>query len=236
MSTPTDNEAKASTVPDSERKGGCSAVPGSAVRDARRRLLHQFPMTKEQLSQNGKKGCEVLMRQDPKGVRIRAVRNLKAINADRSKYESLRLAGLRKSEKVKQAARRVSAEYREQALATRAKNPRSMKGEAHCSAMVWRIRDYRGKTYEFKNLAEFIRRNSDLFDADDTVWTERTNSTMLCRAYQGIQSLRPYRRDGTPSSRVNGSWKGWTWISGLEDEQTPKRADLLDRQNNELSC
>jgi hypothetical protein len=210
-------------------------MDGSAVRDERGRLLKQFPMTREQLSLNGKKGCEELMRKDPEGIRARAVANLKLINADKARYEPQRLAGLRKSEKAKQAARRVSIEWKEKRLATRSRNPRSAKGEAHCSAIIWRIRDYRGKTYEFKNLAEFIRRHSDLFDANDVVWTQRTNSTMLCLAYSGIQSLRPYRRDGTQVRRVQGSWKGWTWISGLEDEQTPRRADLLDRQNAEVS-
>lgn len=144
-------------------------------------------------------------------------------------YQAKRLAGLRASPKVVAAARMVHKLYKEKRMASRSSNPRCAKGLQNAAALIWRLRDPSGRAHEFKNLAEFVRQNAHLFEPHHVVWTRRGNGTS-CLAYSGIAGLRPYKRNGQPKPRVEGSWFGWTWVSGIEDIETPRKRDLLDRR------
>lgn len=120
--------------------------------------------------------------------------------------------------------------YLSKRIATRQKNPITAKGVANALSLIWRLRDPCGRTYEIKNLAEFVRNNGHLFEPHEIRWTRRGNG-IICLAYSGLESLRPYRRDGKLRRRVENVWHGWTWISGVEYMQTPPKRDLLDRSN-----
>jgi hypothetical protein len=157
-------------------------------------------------------------------------RLLKWRQANLEEWESKRLEGLKNSEKLKRACREISHKYKKRRLETRAKNPVMQKGPNHCAAVIWRLRSPRGLTFEFKNLAEFLRNNANLFNDEDVVFRV-VGTTLNCKAYAGIASLRPYKRSGNPKVKVNGSWKGWTWVSGIEEISDPRRADLLARNN-----
>lgn len=109
------------------------------------------------------------------------------------------------------------------AVETRSKNPIFQSCPSHNSAKIWRLRDANGVPREFKNLSCFIRDNPHLFSPDDLVvrWGKGLTRT---RAYAGISSIRP-----RPNAvRVNGVWKGWTWISIVE-RRFNGAEDLLDR-------
>ena len=104
--------------------------------------------------------------------------------------------------------------------------PQFQPTEQHIRALVWRLRDGNGVGYEFKNLAKFIRDHSGMFSEDDVKWVKRGNG-LNCRAYSGLSSLRPEH------PRVEGSWKGWTWIS-IYERRFDDGNDLL-RRNPESS-
>jgi hypothetical protein len=155
-------------------------------------------------------------------------RLIKWRQANLEEYESKRLKGLRNSKKLKRACREISRKHKKRRLETRAKNPVMQKGVNHCAAVIWRLRSPRGLTFEFKNLAEFLRGNASLFNDEDVVFRLK-GTTLTCKAYAGLATLRPYKRCGNPKKRVAGSWKGWTWVSGIEEISNPRRADLLAR-------
>jgi hypothetical protein len=140
-------------------------------------------------------------------------------------YRAKKIAGLKGSPKCVAAAKMVSKKYVKERLLSRSKNPRSIKGTEHALALIWRFRDARGRHYEFKNLAHFIRNNEQLFEPYQTIWTKMGRG-VCCTAYHGLASLRPVHRNGKLRKKVAGSWFGWTWISAVEDE---KGGDLLDR-------
>ncbi len=125
-----------------------------------------------------------------------------------------------RSEKIKEAARKVAAAYKEKARATKRQMPQFQKGEAHVRAIIWRLRSPSNRKYEFKNLAEFLRQHSDLFAPDDVRW-HRVKTAETCRAYKGLAALRPYLADGAPRRRVEGSWKGWRWVASEAVEAMP---------------
>lgn len=87
-------------------------------------------------------------------------------------------------------------------------------GLKHHAGRKWHIRSPSNVEYHFLNLSEFIRTHSHLFDADD----------IPVKAHRGIQGLRP----SDTRKRVNGTWKGWTWISLCETFYN-SGDDLLDR-------
>jgi hypothetical protein len=116
-------------------------------------------------------------------------------------YKQKRLAGIRNSQKLKNAAR---------------KNALSRIG-------VFRLRSPQNVIYEFKNLAKFLRDHSELFDPKDLKQYYHPNphrrSTDRCVAYKVLLSLKPYKTDGSPKSRVSGSWKGWRWYASKDVEE-----------------
>lgn len=87
-------------------------------------------------------------------------------------------------------------------------------GLKHHAGKKWHLRSPSNVEYHFVNLSEFLRSNSHLFDPDD----------IPVKAHRGIQGLRP----SDTRKRVNGTWKGWTWISYCEAFYN-SNDDLLDR-------
>lgn len=136
--------------------------------------------------------------------------------------EAKRISALNLSEKVKMQ-RIACFALREKAQATRMKNPRFSKTEKHIRALNWNIRDANGCTHQFRNLANWIRENENLFDAADVQWKNG-----WCRAHSGISHLRPTHK------KPVGSWKGWTWVS-IHERRFNDAEDLLQRKSiNEL--
>lgn len=82
-------------------------------------------------------------------------------------------------------------------------------GPKHRAAKVWRLRSPDGRTYEFKNLQDFIRQHSDLFDPSDVEWV-KSGRNVHCRASGGLASISARR------AKAVGSWKGWTVYSQTE--------------------
>lgn len=138
-------------------------------------------------------------------------------------WKQLRVAGMRSSILMKEAARAVARnpEYREKAKATRKLNPKLQGTPVHIRALNWIVRDPANRVHQFKNLALFIRTNPDLFSPEDVVWVKRGNG-MNCRAMSGISSIRPTCR------KVRPTWKGWTWVS-IHERRFNDGNDLLDR-------
>jgi hypothetical protein len=100
--------------------------------------------------------------------------------------------------------------FTKKAQATRNRMPGYQPIPEHYSAKWWSVRDARGVAHEFKNLCYFIRQHPELFLPEDLLTPGKTSQ---CRAYGGISSIRP-----SPTRKiVNGSWKGWTWLSHYED-------------------
>ena len=147
---------------------------------------------------------------------------------NRDEYNRLRILGLKNSAMAIAAARRVGVDFKEKRLAERAKNPRSQKGIQNATAQNWKLRNSRGVVFYFKNLADFIRRQPCLFDDDDVRWVFRGTSE-ICRAYSGLSSIKPILKNGKPKKRVEGSWKGWTWVSICERRFNDGN-DLLERK------
>ncbi len=95
-----------------------------------------------------------------------------------------------------------------------------MKHEDNFCAQVWYLKDPAGNNRVFKNLANFIRENPDLFCKEHIVWKKSLrigchgNTGESCLAYYGLCQLKPYKKDGTRKSKVNASWFEWSWCGG----------------------
>jgi len=68
-------------------------------------------------------------------------------------------------------------------------------------AKYWELKSPDGIYYSIKNLNNFIREYSHLFNADDVRW-----SGSNCRASKGLRNLFALKKDGKPKV---WSWKGW---------------------------
>lgn len=77
-------------------------------------------------------------------------------------------------------------------------------GQQHHMAKPWRLRSPQNVTYEFKNLADFVRKNPHLFYPEDVIWRYTPwNHSYTCKAVGGLNSISPRLK------KPNGSWKGW---------------------------
>lgn len=144
-------------------------------------------------------------------------RLLKWRREHRDECEARRIAGMNKSEKTA-AQRRSALSMTEKQQATRNKMPKFTKNESHIAAKIWRLRDPNNRVHAFKNLANWIRLNPEMFLPEDIAWKGNN-----CRAHSGISSLSPYKKEPA------GSWKGWTWYSQTERIHN-EGSDLLDRK------
>jgi hypothetical protein len=133
-------------------------------------------------------------------------------------FKQKRLAGVRNSQKIKDAMRRTAIQYREQTAAIRRTMPMYQKGEQHLRACTWRFRSPNNVIYEFKNLYEFVRNHGDLFDSKDAKWRKTCNTDWCC-ALRGLAALKPYKSDGSPKRKVKGTWKGWRWYASKNTEE-----------------
>lgn len=87
--------------------------------------------------------------------------------------------------------------------------PGQARGKEHTVASEFSIKSPDGKTYQGRNLLDFVRENPSLFDKADVEWfpvlkTKPNNKT--CRAYKGLVSA-------LTSKRFNSAWKGWVAVS-----------------------
>lgn len=140
--------------------------------------------------------------------------------------EAARIAAVKTSQKVKDAARR--AQKLSAGCGVR-RHPELFSKDArenHVRAAVFSIRSPEGIHYRFKNLRAFIRDNAGLFDGGDATWFRRGRDED-CRAYGGIKSIKPSERRRV----VNGSWKGWVWVT-LNERAIQDAVDPLDRLMN----
>jgi len=87
--------------------------------------------------------------------------------------------------------------------------PGQAKGELHDVASEFSIKSPDGKTYQGRNLLNFVRENPSLFDKADVRWfpvlkTKPNNKT--CRAYKGLIGA-------LTCERFHSTWKGWVAVS-----------------------
>jgi hypothetical protein len=104
--------------------------------------------------------------------------------------------------------------------------PQFQPGPDHATAKFWTIRSPAGVSYTFHNLVHFVREHPDLFIPEDINWKlTKKGVPVKCRAVGGLYSLSPGRNKKT----VNGSWKGWTFVS-MHERRFNDGDDLLTRQ------
>ena len=120
------------------------------------------------------------------------------------KAKAARLAGLRRSEKAKRAARMVGKKYWPANWEKLKQLPKFQATTEHIRALEWSVESPTGERYTFVNLAHFIRNHQDLFESDDLIW-KRAGNGIKCRAYNGLSGLRPTLK------KPLESWKGWVW-------------------------
>ena len=80
------------------------------------------------------------------------------------------------------------------------------KGPEHISAIEFSLRSPDGRIFRGRNLRDFVRTHSSLFDPADVIWRpvkNRRNGDINCRAAKGLTNLFGVRF-------VRYSWKGWT--------------------------
>lgn len=140
--------------------------------------------------------------------------------------EEARVAAVKASQKVKDAARRTQKLYAGLGMKMHPEMFSKAAGENHVSAAVFSIRSPEGIHYRFKNLRSFIRENAGMFEEGDATWFRRGRGED-CRAYGGIMSIKPSER----RRKVNGSWKGWVWVT-LNERALRNAEDPLDRLPN----
>ena len=151
--------------------------------------------------------------------------NLRKVRATPEAVEK-RTAAHKASQKVKNNARRIQKLYAGIGMEMHPEMFSKAAGENHVSAAVFSIRSPRGVHYRFKNLRAFIRDNADMFENGDATWFRRGRGED-CRAYGGIMSIKPSER----RRKVNGSWKGWVWVT-LNERALRNAEDPLDRPSN----
>ncbi|MBL9131385.1 MAG: hypothetical protein JNG86_09310 [Verrucomicrobiaceae bacterium] len=128
----------------------------------------------------------------------------------RELHQQLRIAGIRRSEKVRQVLHRNhSGPAKQRWLASIRKNPKFQACTRHIAAKEWTLRSPDGQIHTFRNLRHFIREHEALFDPADVIWKAQGQSTKItwCVAYQALARLRP------GSARTLPGWQGWTWAS-----------------------
>ena len=96
-------------------------------------------------------------------------------------------------------AREISLEL---ANAARAVSPLAGRFESNQNAVFWSLRSPSNATYQFRNLAHFIRNNPQLFTEYELGVINKFGTT---RAQGGLSQLNPNRK------HPKCSWHGWTW-------------------------
>lgn len=123
-------------------------------------------------------------------------------------HHQLRVAGIRRSSKVREVLQRNHTGFAKlRWLASLKQNPQFQPTDLHVAAKNWVLRAPDGRIQVFRNLRNFIRENEELFDPVDVIWKAQTRRPKLtwCQAYQSLARLRPGR------ARTLEAWNGWTW-------------------------
>lgn len=127
--------------------------------------------------------------------------------ANPEEFEKRRVAGMRRSPKVRANLLKLHREHKEQWHASARRNPKLRATNVHIAAKEWVLRAPDGQTYRFRNLKQFVRDQPGLFDAADVEWREVPGrpSQAWCRAFHGLSRLRPSCVKQLPE------WREWTW-------------------------
>ena len=137
--------------------------------------------------------------------------------------EEKRLAAVKSSIKIKNAARLTQKIYAGLGMRMHPEKFSKDAGDKHVSAKVWSVRNPYGKTFRFMNLNHFIRSNYELFEDGDADWIKIGNR-FECRARGGLKALRP-----SPHKKsLPLSWKGWVWVT-LDERALNNAVDPVDR-------
>ena len=122
-------------------------------------------------------------------------------------FEARRIAGMKKSDRVRENLQRIHRECKAQWKASALQNPKLRATDSHIAAKEWILVGPNGQQYQFRNLKKFVREHADLFDAEDVNWKEPEGkpNQAWCRAFQALSRLRP------SCSKVLGEWNGWRW-------------------------
>jgi hypothetical protein len=160
--------------------------------------------------------------------------NLRKVRSMTATEES-RMAAVKASQKVKDAARRTQKLSAGLGMKMHPEMFSVDARENHVSAAVFSIRSPEGIHYRFKNLRAFIRDNAGLFEDGDASWFECRQRAgrkcgTTCRAYGGITSIKPSEKKRI----INGSWKGWVWVT-LNERALNNAVDPVDRIAQRLS-
>jgi hypothetical protein len=146
---------------------------------------------------------------DPAAI---ARRNAKIGQANKGHVVSLEQ---RREHSRKMRNRKQPAEFVEKRAAPLRGRPQrallTKKGPTHWGAMIGAVRSPENIVYEFRNLTHFVREHPHLFNPDDVMWRKR-GSNETCRAAKGLINLFG------KGKVVNGSWKGWTRYSRVEQD------------------
>ncbi len=123
-------------------------------------------------------------------------------------FEARRVAGMKKSELVRDNLMRIHRECKEQWRRSALKNPKLQATDSHIAAKEWTLVAPHGQRYVFRNLKKFVREHAHLFDAEDVIWKEPEGkpNQAWCRAFQALSRLRP------TCSKLLPEWNGWRWV------------------------
>jgi hypothetical protein len=126
---------------------------------------------------------------------------------NREIFEARRIAGMKRSARVRENLQRIHAECKAEWRASALKNPKLQATDRHIAAKEWTLKSPDGRIHTVRNLKKFIRDNPALFDDADIVWKhpEGKPNQAWCRAFHALGRLRP-----TCFNKLS-EWQGWTW-------------------------
>lgn len=127
--------------------------------------------------------------------------------ANKAEFQARRIAGMKRSEAVRQNLLRLHREKKAEWKASAMKNPKLRATDQHIAAKEWVVMSPTGVKHTFRNLKKWVRENEDLFDPSDVEWkaTNGRANQDWCRAFQGLARLRP------GNSKFIPEWQGWRW-------------------------
>ena len=135
------------------------------------------------------------------------LRQWRAANPDL--FEARRVAGMKRSARVRENLQRIHAECKAEWRASALKNPKLQATDVHIAAKDWTLRGPDGRVFQFRNLKKWVRENESLFDPTDVIWKDMNGKAnqAWCRAFQALGRLRP------TSSKHIPEWNGWKWAA-----------------------
>lgn len=149
---------------------------------------------------------------------------------NRAQFETSRINGMKRSEKVRANLLRIHAECKDQWRASALKNPKLQSTELHIAAREWCLRAPDGSIHSVRNLKKFVRDNPELFEESDVIWKapEGKPQQAWCRAFQGLSRLRP------SGAKTLEEWQGWTWAQMSQIQPIKTAAKYTTESQTEL--